>query len=171
MRLSPASQSCQVRRPAYTRAAAAVCDRPAASLAALMFSGAGLLAPWGLKGLGWLGMVAANAIGGNLSLIDRGNQDFKSQASERHWINRKGLNTVCVNSDDAADADFVSHVVFIGGDGESLADDEFWGGGHFESFAPVPEARWSANLLPMNELYASLAQLQGLMQQFTRRKP
>ena len=138
MRRSPASQSCTVRSPACTSAPKAVCDRPRDNRKVLMASGAGFEAPEGLPRLGWDAMSdrgRTRAARGLrlikpcvLSALQRCGSVVCAHASlktgvvllqiQRTWL-------VVVRATSA---------VAVG-----VAD--FVRGCHFESLAPVPEAR------------------------------
>lgn len=138
MRLSPASQSCTVRSPACTSRPNSVWDRPMDNRKDLMASGAGFEAPEGLPRLGWDAMSdrgRTRAARGLrlikpcvLSALQRCGSVVCAHASlktgvvllqiQRTWL-------VVVRATSA---------VAVG-----VAD--FVRGCHFESSAPVPEAR------------------------------
>ncbi len=72
MRRLPASHSCQPRRVQWMSAAAAVCDRPAASRAARTSAGSGFAeGPFGPR-FGWLGIDLAAALVG---IAEEGNAE------------------------------------------------------------------------------------------------
>ena len=138
MRLSPASQSCTVRSPACTSAPKAVCDRPRDNRKVLMASGAGFEAPEGLPRLGWDAMSdrgRTRAARGLrlikpcvLSALQRCGSVIGAHASLKTGVVLLQIQRARLVVVRAASA------VAVG-----VAD--FVRGCHFNSLAPVPEAR------------------------------
>lgn len=138
MRRSPASQSCTVRSPACTSAPKAVWDRPRDSRKVLMASGAGFEAPEGLPRLG----CDAMSDGGRtraarglrlihpsvLSALQGGGCVIGAHASLKTVVVLLQIQRTWLVVVRAASA------VAVG-----VAD--FVRGCHFDSLAPVPEAR------------------------------
>lgn len=130
IRALPASQSCQVRRVEWMSEPAAVCDKPAASRAALISAGAGLAeGPFGPR-FGWLGILSgaekrsdgASRVG---RMVELGFAEdfFGFPQGDAGYIGRNFLG--CDYKDDAFS--------FVSGD---------FGSGHFNLLAPVgPGAR------------------------------
>lgn len=138
MRRSPASQSCTVRRPACTNAPKAVCDRPRDSRKVLMASGAGFEAPEGLPRLGCDAMSdgGRTRAARGLRLI---HPSVLSALQGRGGVigAHASLKTVVV----LLQIQRTWLVVVRATSAVAVGVADFVRGCHFESLAPVPEAR------------------------------
>lgn len=138
MRLSPASQSCTVRSPACTSRPNSVWDRPMDNRKDLMASGAGFEAPEGLPRLGWDAMSdrgRARAARG-LRLI---HPCVLSALQGRGGVigAHTGLKTGVV----LLQIQRARLVVVRAASAVAVGVADFVRGCHFDSLAPVPEAR------------------------------